>query len=464
MTVTTRLLTPAVSHVHVIGIGGKGMSAIAQALLDQGYHVGGTDLSASPYTERLAAHGANIRIGHDAAHIEGAQLVVYSAAVKDDNPERQAATAADIVQASRAEMVAELFNDRRGIAVAGTHGKTTTSAMAATILNEAGYAPSFLIGAAVPSLGDQNGRLTDAPWMVIEADEFDAAFLEYRPDIAVLTHLEPDHLDFFGTEQRMVAAFEAFVDGLGPDTTLLARGDIALLRPVSGRHRGSTEMFGPGEAWDVAAYEPDATGTRLHLRTPAGTVACRTGQHGRHNAWNALAAVAACAHAGVDVDLAARSLEAYAGADRRMQLRARAGGIAVIEDYAHHPTAARATIAAATEIPHDRIWAIYQPLLRSRTRDLFEDFLDAFTEAGRVVLAEIESPPGREGPIDISSADLARSLRHPDVRFLASFDAIAESVTSDLVSGDLVLVMGPESVTPLADRIATWVAGRSGGE
>ncbi len=454
-------LASSVRRIHVVGIGGKGMSAIAAALLDRGYEVSGSDLEFSTYTEQLARRGAEVYLGHAPQQVVGADLVIHSAAIANDNVELAEAARRSIARASRAEIVAALFNEKTGIAVAGTHGKTTTSAMIATILREAGYDPGFLIGARVPSLGDLNGRWRESAWMVVEADEFDDAFLLYRPSIAVLTHLEPDHLDYFGSTERMVAAFEKFVDGLGPDTTLIARADIALLRPVAARHAGRVVWFGPGEGWDITAYAATRTGVSLDVTTPDGPAVSRLAVHGRHNAWNAVAAMAAAVQAGVALPEAARGAGSYVGADRRMQRRAEAGGITVLEDYAHHPTAVRATISAAREFPHQRLWAIYQPLLASRTRDLFADFLGAFEDADRVVFAEIFSPPGRESVHDVSAAELASAIRHPNAYFCPTFEQIASLIAREARRGDLLLVMGPESISPLADRLAAWVHERA---
>ena len=455
------LLGPNVHRVHVVGISGAAMSGIAAAMLDQGFQVSGSDLEISTYANRLRLRGAAVHEGHDAAHVAGADLVIASAAIPPDNVELCEAERSGIGHADRSAIVGELFNDKSGIAVAGTHGKTTTSAMTATILREAGYDPSFLIGAASPSIGQTNGRYSKSRWMVVEADEFDEAFLSYRPDVAVITHLEPDHLDYFGTEARMVGAFEQFIEQLDSTATLVLRTDIPLLAPLAECHIGVVVRFGPGEAWDVAGYGTLDTGVTLDLVTPEGPVVSHLAVRGRHNAWNALAALAASASAGVSVTEGAKAIGTYTGADRRMQLRTDACDITVLEDYAHHPTAIAATIAAAREISHRRLWAIFQPLLRSRTRDLFEAFAPVFHDADLVILTEVFSPPGREGLVDISLSALAESIDHPLVRYGETFEDIADLIEAEAVSGDLLLVMGPESITPLADRLADWAQRRS---
>lgn len=445
---------PAVRHVHIVGIGGKGMSAIGAALLDMGKTVSGSDLERSPQAERLGHRGACINIGHSADFVAGADVVIHSSAIPSKNPELAAARAAGVPIGTRSEAVAALFNDRRGIAIAGTHGKTTTSALTATILRAAGLAPSFLIGADVPSLGGINGRIDTGAWMVLEADEFDDAFLSYRPHVAVLTHLEPDHLDYFGSVDRMVAAFETFVDQLPGNATLVARQDVSLLRRVAERHSSEVVWFGPGGDWYINQYRPGIPGPTLEVSGPCGPLVVDLPMPGRHNALNALAALAAATLADVDPADAARWTEGFRGAERRLQLRGHSQGISIFEDYAHHPTAVRASLQAVRELNPRRVLTIYQPLLQSRTRDLFDDYLDAFRDADQVMLAEIHSPPGREAPIDICSADLAAALRHPNAVALSSFDEIAEGVLSEATDGDLILIMGPESVTPLADQLA----------
>ena len=449
---------PAVRHVHIVGIGGKGMSAIGAALLDMGKTVSGSDLERSPQAERLSRRGARINIGHCADHIADADMVIHSSAIPARNPELAAARAAGAPVRTRAAAVASLFNHRRGIAVAGTHGKTTTSALTATILHRAGLAPSFLIGADVLSLGGMNGRVNTGAWMVLEADEFDDAFLSYRPRVAVLTHLEPDHLDFFGTVDRMVAAFATFVDRLPGNAILIARRDVPLLRSVAERHPREVIWFGPGGDWHIEHYQPGTPGPTLDITGPRGPLVVRLPMPGRHNALNSLAALAAASLAGVDPTEAARAIEGFQGAERRLQLRANAQGVSLFEDYAHHPTAVRASLQAVRELKPRRVLAVYQPLLQSRTRELFDDFLDAFGDADQVLLAEIHSPPGREAPIGIHSADLAAALRHPNAAALPSFEAIADRVLSEAMAGDLILVMGPESVTPLADRLAAEIS------
>ncbi len=446
---------PSVRHVHIVGIGGKGMSAIGAALLDLGKTVSGSDLKHSPQSKRLESRGAQIALGHRSENISDADIVIHSSAIPVDNPELVTARAQGTAVGTRAEAVAALFNTRCGIAVAGTHGKTTTSALTATILQRAGLAPSFLIGADIPSLGGANGRIGVGTWMVLEADEFDDAFLAYRPRITALTHLEPDHLDHFGTVDRMVSTFEQFVDQLPADSALVARCDVPLLRRVAERHPGAISWFGPGGDWQIEHYAPGAPGPTLHVRGPGEHLRLSLPIPGRHNALNALAAMATANLAGIEGSEAARALERYAGAERRLELRTNSQGIAVIEDYAHHPTAVRASLQAVRELEPQRVLAVYQPLLASRTRDLFDDFLDAFGDADQVFLADVYSPPGRETAIGINSRDLAQAIRHPSARALPSLDEIAERVLEEARAGDIVLVMGPESVTPLADHLVT---------
>ena len=452
---------PSVRHVHIVGIGGKGMSAIGAALLDLGKTVSGSDLERSPQADRLQSRGARIAVGHNAAHIAGADIVIHSSAIPSDNPELAAARTAGAPVGTRAETVAALFNTRRGIAIAGTHGKTTTSALIATILHGAGLAPSFLIGADIPSLGGVNGRIGAGAWMVLEADEFDDAFLAYRTPCG--------RVDASGTgPSGPLRQRRSHGCGVRAVRRPIARQHHtrrstrrALLRKVAERHASNLIWFGPGGDWRIEHYSAGISGPTLDISGPRGQLVLKLPMPGRHNALNALAALAAATLAGVDATEAARALESYSGAERRLQLRANAHGVSLFEDYAHHPTAVRASLQAVRELKPNRVLAIYQPLLQSRTRDLFEDFLDAFGDADQLLLAEIYSPPGREAPSGISSTDLAAAVRHPNAMALPSFDAIFDRVLAEAREGDLVLVMGPESVTPLAKRLAASIAQRT---
>ena len=452
---TPKVTDASIQHVHVVGIGGKGMSAIAAALLDLGKVVSGSDLKLSPQAKRLQDRGAHIYEGHSAAHGRNADMVIYSSAIKPQNPELAESRVRNQPVASRASAIADLFNDRQGIAIAGTHGKTTTTAMLSTILQESGRNPSFLIGADVPSLGNLNGHVGSGQWMVLEADEFDDAFLSYQPEIAVLTHLEPDHLDHFGTSERMVDAFKRFVGNLSADTVLIARRDIPLLRAVAETHHGGVQWFGPGSDWKIARYETGTPGPKLRIDSPNETVSVTMQVPGHHNALNALAAIVVATQIDIEPTVAASALEKYRGAERRLQLRTLTTSISVYEDYAHHPTAVRASLQAVRELNPSRVIVVYQPLLQSRTRDLFHEFLNAFEAADHVFLAEISSPPGRETPLGIQSADLANAIAHPSVQALDTFATIVDQVLDTSTSGDLILVMGPESITPLADQLVT---------
>ncbi|MBH40652.1 MAG: UDP-N-acetylmuramate--L-alanine ligase [Chloroflexi bacterium] len=452
---TPKVTDTSIHHVHVIGIGGKGMSAIAAALLDLGKVVSGSDLELSPQAKRLQDRGVHIHKGHSAAHGRTADMVIYSSAIKPQNPELVESRLRNQPVASRASAIADLFNDRQGIAIAGTHGKTTTAAMVSTILHESGCAPSFLIGADVPSLGNLNGHIGSGQWMVLEADEFDDAFLSYQPEIAVLTHLEPDHLDHFGTIERMVDAFKTFVENMSSDTVLIARRDIPLVRAVAEAHHGKVQWFGPGSDWQIADYETGIPGPSLRIDSPDEILDVTMQVPGHHNTLNALAAIVAATQIGIEPSVATSALEKYCGSERRLQLRTQTPTISVYEDYAHHPTAIRASLQAVRELDPSRVIVVYQPLLQSRTRDLFHEFLDAFQTADLVFLAEISSPPGRETPLGIQSADLANAIAHPSVQALTTFEGIVDQVLDTATSGDLILVMGPESITPLADQLVT---------
>ena len=459
---TLEVTDTSANHVHIVGIGGKGMSAIAAALLDLGKTISGSDLEISPQAARLRRRGVRIDEGHNAANIEGADLVIHSSAVKPNNTELAAARALGTPIATRATTIAALFNDRLGIAIAGTHGKTTTAAMTATILYQAGLRPSFLIGADTPSLGNINGRIDAGAWMVLEADEFDDAFLAYRPNIAVVTHLESDHLDHFGSINQMINTFETFVTDLPANSTLIARCDAPLLQPVLAAYSNQFISFGTDGDWQIKHYKPGSPGPTLDIQSPEGTLVLHMPVPGHHNALNAVAALAAAVQAGIDPNEAAQSLQHFQRPERRLELRSTSPHIHVYEDYAHHPTAVRATLQAVRELSPQRVLAVYQPLLHTRTRDLFEDFLSAFDDADLVIFAEIHSPPGRETYTGTRSDELAAALKHPSAYAANDFEEIVDHILAIAKPGDLVVTMGPESITPLADRLATEIDRRPG--
>ena len=443
-------------RVHLIGIGGMALSAIAGVLLERGTKVSGSDMQASAYTDRLTAAGVRIHIGHDAANVPEADLVVFSAAVPADNPEMVRAGELGIPLMRRAEFIGRLLDERVGVAVAGTHGKTTTTAMLATILKAAGRDPGYMVGAAVADL-DGNAAWGSGAEFVVEADEFDSAFLEYRPHIGIINHLEPDHLDYFGSFGRILAEFGQFAAAIDPDGLLLARSGVPAIDEVSASAACRVLRFGKDGDWQISEFRGDGWGSSFKMIGADGEeAAIRLALPGEHNALNALAATAAAAAVGVSPAVSAEVLSRFGGADRRFQLLAEARGIQVVSDYAHHPTEVRAALAAARTVGPGRIWAVFQPHLRSRTRTLFTEFTAAFDDADRVTITEIFSPPGRETG-DVSGEELAGAIVAPSAEFEATLDDCFARITAEARAGDLVLVMGAGDINGLGERLAGWL-------
>ena len=460
-------------HVHLIGIGGSGLSAIARLLLESGYEVSGSDRLLSPLAEGLRRDGVPINIGHDPQNIDGADVVVRSSAVPDDNSEVRAALARGVPVLKRADFLGHLMENRRGIAVAGTHGKTTTTAMIAWILVATGQDPSYIIG-GVPRNLAVNAHHGQGQAFVIEADEYDRMFLGLRPEIAVVTTIEHDHPDCFPTAEDFRQAFQDFADLLPSEGVLVACADDPgareLLEARSARG-ANTLSYGTGKntgtAIDYLARDPQLNG-----KGGASFDVFKAGRRlahvslqiaGRHNLLNALAALAVADVLGLQPEEAARALERFQGTGRRFDLRGEAGGIAVIDDYAHHPTEIRATLAAARDrYPGRQIWAVWQPHTYTRTRLLFEGFKNAFEEADHVIVTEVyaarETPPG-----DFSARQIVQVMAHPDARFAANLKEASEQLIDRVKPGDVVLVLSAGDADQVSARLLSALRARDTG-
>jgi len=435
------------AHIHVVGIGGSGMSAIARVLLERGgYRVSGSDRSLSPAGQALAELGATVYDGHRAAQIGGADVVVVSSAVPADNVEVRAARAAGIPVVRRPELLGWLTQGHETIAVAGTAGKTTTTAIIAQLLQAAGLDPSFVIGGMLPGNGS-NAHAGRGAHFVIEADEYDRTFLALKPRIAVVTNVEWDHPDCYPTYADVQAAFAAFVAGLRPGGSLVACGDdpgacaLAVGRPAGSRWLS----YGVGERCDVRAAGVVRRGMghdldlvvageclgRLTLRVP-----------GLHNVRNALAACAVAHALGIPIGATRRALADYRGVARRFELIGEVAGVTVIDDYAHHPTKIRATLAAAREcFPGHTIWAVFQPHTFSRTEALLADYRRSFADADHVLITPIYAARERDND-RVSSADLVRDADHEDMRCVSDLRSATEVLVRNLKAGDVLVTMG----------------------
>ncbi len=446
-------------RVHFVGIGGAGLSAIARVLLEQGARVSGSDLALSPAAEALARDGARVYLGHRAGQVGAAEMVVVSSAVPEDNVEVQAARAAGIPVVGRAQVLGELMAGRVGVAVAGTHGKTTTTAMIATVLCHAGLDPTYIVGGIVPGLGG-NAHHGSGPHFVVEADEYDHTFLGLRPRVAVITNVEHDHPDCYPTLGHLRLAFADFAALLPPDGLLVVCRDDRVAREIG------AGLIAQGQRVVSYGLREAATWTALDLRAdPAGGSefrAVRDGQAlgevrlrvpGAHNVLNALATLAVADHLGLPFPTVRSALEGFRGVARRFELKGEVDGVTVIDDYAHHPTEIRATLAAARErFPGRPLWAVWQPHTYSRTRALLTEFAQAFAGADHALVLPIY-PAREQDTLGVSSEDVVAAMHHPDARALGSLEEAVAVLGLEVRSGDVVLTLGAGD----GDRVGEWL-------
>lgn len=444
-------------HVHLVGIGGIGLSAIARVLHGWGYTVSGSDQQASALTEALADEGITIFIGHRAEQVLGVDLLVVSSAVPEGNPEITQAQREDLPVVKREQFLGELTAGKTTIAVAGTHGKTTTSAMIAWILTQAGLEPTFIVGGLLQSMGT-NARAGLGPHFVIEADEYDRAFLGLRPDTAVITALEHDHPDCYPSFEEMRQAFIAFTQRIAPEGLLILCGEdreAVALRELYPANEVRTETYGLDQEWDwraegvklgnSAAFEVWYRGKR---QGP-----CALQVPGRHNVLNALAALAAAGEAGVDFGTAAAALTMFRGTARRFEIKGQAAGVTVVDDYAHHPTEIRATLAAARiKYPGRNIWAVFQPHTYSRTAALLNGFAAAFEDADHVLVTGIYAAREQD-TLGISGADIVASMEHPDAHYAQTLDDAVALLLARVQAGDVVITLGAGDGYLIGERV-----------
>lgn len=458
-------------HIHLIGIGGSGLSAIARLLKEMGYAVSGSDRAETPFLSDLRSVGVTISLGHSPQNVADADLVVRSSAIPDDNPEVVAARTAGIPVLKRADFLGRLMAGKTGIAVAGTHGKTTTTAMLAWLLTALGQEPSFIVGGVLNNLG-VNARAGKGKTFVIEADEYDRMFLGLKPVIEVVTNVEHDHPDCYPSPTDFQAAFAEFVKLLPSDGILVAcaenTGAAALLAEARKIGR-KTVAYGIGEQLPVSSeqwalaknvkanerggFSFEALATRHSPAPSAAEGPLVTLQvPGRHNVLNALAALVVVSLLGLSLEAAAQALGQFTGTGRRFEVRGEANGIVVIDDYAHHPTEIRATLAAARSRYADRrIWAVWQPHTFSRTQTLFDQFTHAFADADQVIVTEIYA--AREPIQDYSAAQVVQAMPHLSAQFIPDLPAVSDYLVSHLRPGDVLLVLSAGD----ADLVSTQV-------
>jgi UDP-N-acetylmuramate--alanine ligase len=442
-------------HAHFIGIGGIGMSGIAEILLNQKMKVSGSDLRRSPITDRLAQLGAVIYEGHQAGHVAGSTVVVTSSAVSAVNPEVLEAHARKIPVIQRAEMLAELMRLKYGIAIAGMHGKTTTTSMVASVLGAGGLDPTVVVGGRVDAMGS-NARLGGSQYLVAEADESDRSFLKLSPILAVVTNLDREHMDCYSDMDDVERAFLAFMDKVpfyGAVTACIDNAQLAAILP-----RAQRRVFTYGTAPE-ADYRLTSVSTekgsfsRFAVATDTGLIGpLELHVPGRHNVLNATAAVAIAHQLEVDPAKIAEGISRFRGVDRRFQQRGQARGVTVVDDYGHHPTEIRATLAAARECGYGHIHVVFQPHRFSRTADLLDQFSGAFRDADTVTVLPIYA--ASEAPIPGVTAELlANKIEGPQVEFAPDFATALAGVTGKAKEGDLILTLGAGSVSQLAAQI-----------
>jgi UDP-N-acetylmuramate--alanine ligase len=453
-------------HLHFTGIGGIGMSGIAEVLLNLQYQISGSDLRASAITERLASLGARIHIGHAAENVTGARVLVISSAVSEDNPEVREARRLQIPVIPRGELLAELMRLKYGIAVAGSHGKTTTTSMAATVLQHAGLDPTVVVGGRVKAMGGSNARVGKSDFLVVESDESDGSFLKLAPILAVVTNIDHEHLDHYGSFDQVLRAFAEFVNRVPfYGAAVLCLDDPNVQRILADVRRRSV-TYGLSAQADlvIADVQCTATSSRFRLRHRERDLGCfRLNVPGMHNVWNATAAVAVALELDVTPAQVQEGLERYAGVDRRMQVRGIAAGVTVMDDYGHHPTEIRATLDAARLGRWNRILVLFQPHRYSRTRLLMDEFARSFHGADVVMLTDIYA--ASEEPIEgVTAEALAGRMGefgHRGARYVKTIESGEGALIEEARDGDLVLTLGAGSVSTAAEKILRGLAERS---
>ncbi len=460
-----------IRRIHFIGIGGTGMSGIAEVLLNLGYAVSGSDLGENAATQRLAALGAKIHQGHQAANIEGAEVVVASTAIQRANIELEAALQLKIPVISRAEMLAELMRFRYGIAVAGTHGKTTTTSLAASVLAEAGLDPTFVIGGRLNSAGT-NAQLGKGAFLVAEADESDASFLHLQPMMAIVTNIDRDHMETYeGSFERLKQTFLEFLHHVPFYGMTILCADDAGVREILPRISKPVRTYGFGPEADVRAVDVNQDGMRSLFRViragrgQAGEFAVTLNLPGRHNILNALSVIAMAEELGIDTAVIQRGLSQFKGVGRRFQVNADLplGGksITFVDDYGHHPREIEATLESARQAyPGRRLVMAFQPHRYTRTRDLFEDFVDVLSRTDVLILTEVYAA-GEKPIIGADGRSLARAVRmrgQLEPVFLAAVTELSGVLPGMLEPGDVVLTLGAGSIGQVAAELPQMLA------
>lgn len=449
-------------RVHLVGIGGAGMSAIAVVLVGRGEQVSGSDRAHSIYTSKLEAMGVKVTFKHDAKHVSGADLVVASSAIPEANPELAAARELGIPVMHRADFLRELTHGFQIIAVAGTHGKTTTTGLITWILEQDGRDPSFIVGGMLQDFGS-NAKAGRGSIFVIEADEYDRTFLGLEPDLAVITNVEFDHPDCYPTIDEFTGAFQQFANQV--QSKLVVCGDDPVASSLAAKHADRiTYGLSGGARWRAEEIRPNTAGGSdfLLLREAETLGLIRIRLPGTHNVLNALAGLAACDALGVDLRVAREALTNFHGAGRRFEFIGERAGVSVIDDYAHHPTEIAATLQAARQrFPEARIWVVFQPHTFSRLRALKEGFASAFTGADGVIVTEVFAAREEFDP-EFSGEKIAGFIQGSDVRFIPEFDEIVGFLLGEIQAGDVVLTLSAGDGNLVGTRLLEAIKSNEG--
>ena len=445
--------------VHFIGIGGISMSGLAEILMDEGFTVSGSDAHRSELTARLEEKGAKVFYGQRAQNIgDGLDLVVYTAAIHEENPELQEAKRRNLPLLSRAELLGQMMkNYGRAVAVAGTHGKTTTTSMITEIFLRAGTDPTVSVGGILPSIGGNIG-VGGPDCFVTEACEYTNSFLSFYPTMAVILNIEEDHLDFFKDLADIRRSFRLFAERTPEDGTVVINGAIADYQEITGGVRGRVVTFGPDRAMDYSAgeisYDENACPSfDLYVR---GKKAARlsVGAPGEHNVWNALAAAAAALESGVGLDAVRNGLGSFHGTNRRFEKKGEKNGVTIIDDYAHHPHEIEATLRTARRYARGKIWCVFQPHTYTRTKAFLPQFADALSLADRVVLADIYAARETD-TLGVSSDDIRRLLEEKGVKawYLPGFEEICKFLRKNCAPNDLLITMGAGDIVTVGEML-----------
>lgn len=469
MTINTVFQVPEmrrIQRIHFIGIGGTGMCGIAEVLLNQGYEISGSDIKPSASTARLVSKGAKVFFGHDQSNVEGVCVVVRSTAIDDTNPEIMAATAKRIPIVRRAEMLAELMRYRHGIAVAGTHGKTTTTSLVASILAAANMDPTFVIGGLLNSAGT-NAQLGESRYLVAEADESDASFLHLQPMVSIVTNIDADHLETYGGDfEKLKTTFIEFLHNLPFYGLAVVCGDDPVVQEIMPQVSRSTITYGFDSSNDYVAYDIEQTGRQLKFKVRRKDIeqdlSITLAMSGEHNVLNALAAIAVATDEGASDEAIIKGLNDFQGVGRRFQVYGEykvddTGTVMLVDDYGHHPREVSVTIRGVRKgWPNRRLVMIYQPHRYTRTRDLFEDFVSVLSEVDQLILLDVYSA-GEQAIVGADGRSLARSIRNRgliDPIFVEKIDDVRAVLKQTIKPGDILITQGAGNVSALAAELA----------